>query len=86
MADDLRNQTCLKDGLLDSGVGSCDLFGVLMVTSERSGAAAQEAALASCALGMLAAYYTRTLIFIVLELLCLWQGCMWSSSPFGSGN
>jgi hypothetical protein len=27
MADELRNQTCLKDGLLDSRVGSCDLFG-----------------------------------------------------------
>jgi hypothetical protein len=60
MADDLRDQTCLKESLLDSWVGSCDLFGVLMATSERLGGAAQEVALPSCALGMLATYYTRT--------------------------
>jgi hypothetical protein len=82
MVDDLRNQTCLKDGLLDSQVGSCGLFGVLVATSERLGAAAQEVALAPCAFATylyenidphsLGAALLMARMYAVLELFWQW--------------
>src|SRR5271168_1188570 len=87
MADDLRNQTYLKDGLLDSRVGSCDLFGgvdgnLRKVRSSSSGSS----------IGIMHLENSCYLLYENIDphslgaAFCLWQGCMWSSSPFGSDH